>query len=85
MLGRSAELSIIGQEGISDLAEGSLPSCRDAKYTGKIFRVDPSGKMHFRTVQAAINAASENDRIFVHGGRYNESIQITQQVTLLKA
>ena len=44
--------------------------------TPKIIYVDDSGGADFTTIQAAVNAASEGDTIFVWNGSYNENVDV---------
>jgi len=45
--------------------------------------VDDDGPADFNTIQAAINAASDGDTVFVKAGAYSEPIQINKALTLL--
>jgi parallel beta-helix repeat protein len=49
----------------------------------KISTVDDNGAADFSSIQAAVNASSSGDIIFVKRGRYDEHISITKSIILL--
>ncbi|MFC1749571.1 nitrous oxide reductase family maturation protein NosD [Pseudomonadota bacterium] len=58
-------------------------SISTALSTDKIIYVDDDGEADYNNIQDAIDAASENDTIFVYSGWYNETLLIEKQVTLI--
>jgi len=48
-----------------------------------IYYVGGNGPSNFTTIQGAIDAASDDDTIFVYNGTYNENIVINKSLTIL--
>jgi len=47
-----------------------------------VITVDDDGPADYNTIQAAVDAASSEDTIYVYNGRYHENIIISKSLTL---
>jgi len=47
------------------------------------YYVDVDGKLDFKTIQGAIDAAQEKSTIFINNGHYNENIKINKSLSII--